>query len=42
MTQNELNRFQTVLTARVAELQRVTRHRDGITVERSADQLEEI
>jgi DnaK suppressor protein len=42
MTQNELNRFQAVLTARVVELERVTRHRDGITVERSADQLEEI
>jgi RNA polymerase-binding transcription factor DksA len=42
MTQNELHRFQAVLTARVAELERVTRHRDGITVERSADQLEEI
>ena len=42
MSQNELNRFQAVLTARVAELERVTRHRDGITVERSADELEEI
>jgi hypothetical protein len=31
-----------VLTARIAELERVTRHRDSITVERSADQLEEI
>jgi DnaK suppressor protein len=42
MTQNELNRFQAALTARVAELERVTRHRDGITVERSADELDEI
>jgi DnaK suppressor protein len=42
MTQSELNRFQAVLTARVAELKRFTRQRDGITVERSADQLEEI
>jgi DnaK suppressor protein len=42
MTQNEPNRFQAVLTARVAELERVTRHRDGITVDRSADELEEI
>ena len=31
-----------MLTARVAELERVTRHRDAITVERSADELEEI
>ena len=42
MTKNELNRFRAVLTARVAELERVTRHRDAITVERSADQLDEI
>jgi hypothetical protein len=39
MTQNELNRFEAVLTERVAELERLTRLRDGITVERSADQL---
>ena len=42
MTKNELNRFRAILTARVAEIERFTRHRDGITVERSADQLEEI
>ena len=42
MTQNELNRFRAILTAKVAELERFTRHREGITVERSADQLEEI
>jgi len=42
MTRNELNRFQAVLTARVAELERVTRRRDDITVERNADQLDEI
>ncbi len=42
MTKNELNRFRTVLTARVAELERVSRHRDAIMVERSADQLDEI
>jgi DnaK suppressor protein len=40
--QNELNRFRAVLTVRVVEPERVTRHRDGITVERGADQLEEI
>jgi DnaK suppressor protein len=42
MTKTELNRFRAVLTARVAELERFTRNRDGITVERSADQLDEI
>ena len=42
MTKNELKRFQAILTAKIAELERFTRHRDGIAVERSADQLEEI
>jgi DnaK suppressor protein len=42
MTKTEVDRFRAVLTARVAELERFTRHREGITVERSADQLEEI
>jgi DnaK suppressor protein len=42
MTRNELNGFRTILTVRVAELERLTRHREGIKVERSADQLEEI
>ena len=42
MTETELNRFRAVLTSRVAELERFTRNRDGITVERSADQLDEI
>ena len=41
MTKTEVDRFRAVLTARVAELESFTRHRDGITVERSADQLEE-
>jgi DnaK suppressor protein len=42
MTKTELNRFRAALTARVAELERLTRRRDGITVERSADQIDEI
>jgi DnaK suppressor protein len=42
MTETELNRFRAVLTVRAAELERFTRKRDGITVERSADQLDEI
>jgi DnaK suppressor protein len=42
MNKTELNRFRGILTAKVAELERFTRQRDGIVVERSADQLEEI
>ena len=42
MTKTEVYPFRAVLIARVAELERVTRNRDGITVERSADQLDEI
>ena len=42
MTRTKMNRFQTILTAKVAELERLVRQRDGITVERSADPLEEI
>src|SRR5712692_4578647 len=42
MTKTEVDRFQAILTAKVAELERLVRSRDGITVERSADQLEEI
>ena len=42
MTKTEVERFRRILTARVAELERFTRQRDGIVVERSADQLEEI
>jgi DnaK suppressor protein len=42
MTKTEVDRFQAILTAKVAELERLVRRRDGITVERSADQLDEI
>ena len=42
MTKSELDRFRAILTAKVAELERFTRHREGITIGRSADQLEEI
>ena len=42
MTETELSRFRAILTANVAELERFTRHREGITIERSADQMEEI
>ena len=42
MTKSELDRFRAILTAKVAELERFTRHHEEITIERSADQLEEI
>ncbi len=42
MTGNELSRFRAVLTARVAEMERRMGQRDGIAVEKSADQLDEI
>jgi DnaK suppressor protein len=37
-----MDRFRAVLTARVTEQERVTRHSDAITVQRSADRLDEI
>lgn len=39
---NETQGFRKTLTARVAELERITRQRDGITIERSADLVEEV
>jgi hypothetical protein len=42
MTRTEMNRFRAILTAKVAELERFTCHRDGIAVERSAEQFDEI
>jgi DnaK suppressor protein len=42
MKKNERNRFQAILKARVAELERHIALRDGITIERSPDQVEEI
>jgi DnaK suppressor protein len=42
MTKNEQNRFRETLSVKVAELERFTPHREGITIERSADQLDEI
>jgi DnaK suppressor protein len=41
MTKSEVYRFRAILAERVAELGRLTRQRDGIAVERSADLLEE-
>ena len=42
MTMNEVQGFRKTLTARVAELERITRQRDGITIERTAEMVEEI
>jgi DnaK suppressor protein len=42
MTKSELERFQEILASRVADLEKITRQRDGITVERTADQVEEV
>ena len=42
MTKSEMNRFQALLTAKAAELERTVRQRDGINIVRSADQLEEM
>jgi RNA polymerase-binding transcription factor len=42
MTKTEKSPFQALLNATIMELEQLIRHRDGIKVERSADQLEEI
>src|SRR5258707_7743860 len=42
MTFKELSRFEGILTARIAELERLVRRRDGITVETSPDHVDEI
>jgi DnaK suppressor protein len=42
MIRTEVDRFRAALTARIAELERITHYRDFITIERSADQMEEI
>ena len=38
----ELNRYQAILEARILELERGVRQRDGIAVEQSSDQIDEI
>ena len=42
MTKNEVQSFRKILTARVAELERITRQRDGIAIERSAERAARI
>lgn len=42
MTTNEVQKFRQILNDRVAELERNARQRDGITIERSADLVEDV
>lgn len=42
MTKTELNKFKKILEDKQAELERVVRNRDAITIEKSADALDEV
>jgi DnaK suppressor protein len=42
LTRLELNKFEAILSARIAELEHELRRRDLIAIERTADQLEEV
>ncbi len=42
MTKTELNKYKAILEAKLAELARVLRNRDGITIEKSPDALDEV
>jgi DnaK suppressor protein len=42
MTKTELNHFKKILEAKQDELERVVRNRDAITIEKSADALDEV
>ena len=42
MTKTELNKFREVLETKQAELVQVLRNRDGITIEKSPDALDEV
>lgn len=42
MTKNELDNYKKILEERQAELERVVRNRDAITIEKSADALDEV
>jgi DnaK suppressor protein len=42
MTRTELNKFQTILTAKHTELARATGKRDGIAIERTPDVVDEV
>lgn len=42
MTKSELNKFRSVLEVKQAELARMLRNRDGITIEKCPDALDEV
>ncbi len=42
MTKSELSRFRKILEGRQSELAKVLRNREGITIEKSADALDEV
>src|SRR5580765_2513101 len=42
MTKSELNKYRNVLEAKQPELVQLVRNRDGITIEKSADALDEV
>ncbi|MBM3726296.1 MAG: TraR/DksA family transcriptional regulator [Acidobacteria bacterium] len=42
MTKAELNKFRSILEAKLEELSQVVRNREGITIEKSADALDEV
>jgi len=42
MTRTELNRIQTMLDSKSAELARALRRRDGISIDRAPDELDEV
>ena len=42
MTKNELNKYKEILESKQAELAQVVRNRDGITIEKSPDALDEV
>lgn len=42
MTKNEMNKYREILEAKLTELAQVLRNRDGITIEKSPDALDEV
>lgn len=42
MTKTELNKFKKILETKQAELEQIVRNRDAITIEKSADALDEV
>lgn len=42
MTKSEINKFKKILEAKQADLEKIVRNRDAITIEKSADALDEV